>query len=115
MAGLIFVAAAGATGAGLAGCAGTRLSQSTGEYIDDAAITTKVKAELFRDPIVSGFDVGVDTFKGTVQLNGFVNTEQDRARAEQIARAVPGVRSVQNRLALKAQASAAANPPQRQP
>lgn len=93
----------------LAGCAGTRMSQSTGEYIDDAAITTKVKAAMVRDPIVSALQVGVDTFKGTVQLNGFVDTPEQKSRAEQIARNVPGVTAVQNKLTVKgAQTNAAA-------
>lgn len=95
------VACAAAPTFGLSGCAGTRLSKSTGEYIDDAALTAKVKAELFRDPIVSGMQVNVDTYKGIVQLNGFVDTPQEKARAEQIARNVPGVSGVQNKLSVK--------------
>lgn len=102
---IILVAAAllcgGAPMLGLAGCAGGPMSKSTGEYIDDAALTTKVKAELFRDPIVSGMAVNVDTYKGVVQLNGFVNTAQQKTRAEQIARNVPGVQNVQNKLTVK--------------
>ena len=83
------------------GCAGTPTRQSAGEYVDDAAITTKVKTALFQDPAVSGFDVGVDTFKGQVQLNGFVDTPEQKARAEQLARAVPGVVEVGNKLSVK--------------
>ena len=85
-----------------AGCAGSPTSKSTGEMIDDAAISTKVKTALLRDPLVSGLAVKVDTFKGTVQLHGFVDTDAQRTRAEQIARAVPGVLQVENALSVKA-------------
>lgn len=95
------LACAGGATLGLTGCAGGPLSKSTGEYIDDAAITGKVKADLLRDPIVSGMAVNVDTYKGTVQLNGFVDTAQQKTRAEQIARGVPGVTAVQNKLTVK--------------
>jgi hyperosmotically inducible periplasmic protein len=102
---LVSVLALGGATAFQAGCAGGPLRQSTGEYVDDAATTTKVKAAMVRDPIVSALDVGVDTFKGTVQLNGFVNSEEERARAEQIASGVSGVQRVQNNLTLKAPAA----------
>ncbi len=85
------------------GCAGDRSSRSTGTYIDDKTITGKVKAELFGDPVVSGFDVHVNTFEGNVQLNGFVNTEEQKRRASEIARAVPGVKWVKNNLVVKTQ------------
>jgi hyperosmotically inducible periplasmic protein len=98
---LVALACAGLPAFGLSGCAGSQLTKSTGEYIDDAALTAKVKAELFRDPIVSGMAVNVDTFKGVVQLNGFVDTPQQKTRAEQIARSVAGVASVQNKLSVK--------------
>lgn len=91
----------GGSGALVTGCAGTRTSQSTGEFIDDHAITAKVKAALIRDPIVSAMEVHVDTFKGVVQLHGFVDTPEEKARAEQIARNVPGVMNVQNALTVK--------------
>lgn len=87
------------------GCAGTPTTASTGQMVDDATITTKVKAALFQDPVVSGFDVGVDTFKGQVQLNGFVDTPEQKARAEQIARTVNGVAGVGNKLSVKTQVS----------
>lgn len=83
------------------GCASTPTRQSTGEFIDDATITAKVKAELLKDPVVEGMQVNVDTFKGTVQLNGFVDTPEQKSRAEQIARTVAGVQSVQNKLSVK--------------
>lgn len=84
-----------------AGCAGTVESRSTGQYIDDAAITTRVKTALFRDEQVSGFQVDVDTFRGRVQLSGFVDTVEQRRRAEQLARSVEGVREVVNNLEVK--------------
>lgn len=85
----------------IGGCAGTPTKASTGEHIDDAVITTKVKAKLFNDNDVSGFDVQVETFKGQVQLSGFVDTPKQRQKAEQIAKAVPGVKSVTNNLLVK--------------
>ena len=97
---LVLVAASGLL-AIASGCAGTPTTQSTGELIDDATITAKVKAALFQDPVVSGFDVGVDTFKGQVQLNGFVDTPEQKARAEEVARSVQGVAEVGNKLSVK--------------
>jgi hyperosmotically inducible periplasmic protein len=87
------------------GCAGTATRTSTGEFIDDATITTKVKAAFVRDPVVSAFDVSVDTFRSVVQLSGFVNTEEERVRAEQIAAGIAGVSSVQNRVSVKTEAA----------
>lgn len=98
---LLLTAICGLTTLMIAGCAATPTSKSTGEYVDDAALTVKVKAELFRDPVVKALQVKVDTFKGTVQLNGFVDTAEQRMRAEQIARNTPGVLGVQNQLAVK--------------
>jgi osmotically-inducible protein OsmY len=83
------------------GCAGGPVAKSTGEFIDDATITAKVKASMIADPVVKALDVGVDTYKGTVQLNGFVDTAEQKSRAEQIARGVDGVAQVQNRLTVK--------------
>jgi hyperosmotically inducible periplasmic protein len=94
-------------GSGLAvysGCAGSATRKSTGEYVDDAAITTKVKTAFAQDPAVKAIDVKVDTFKGTVQLNGFVDTAEEKARAEQIARGIEGVMNVQNNVTVKTQA-----------
>ncbi len=96
-------------GAGVAtlssGCAGTATRESTGEYIDDATITTKVKAAFVKDPVVKAIDVKVDTFKGTVQLSGFVDTADEKSRAGQLAAGVTGVNSVKNNITLKAAAS----------
>jgi hyperosmotically inducible periplasmic protein len=91
------------------GCAGTATRESTGEYIDDAAVTTKVKAALVKDPLVSALDVKVDTFKGTVQLSGFVDTAEQKSRAEQVASGVSGVAGVRNNISLKTAATNNAN------
>lgn len=84
------------------GCAGTATRESTGEYLDDATITTKVKAAFVKDPIVKAIDVKVDTFKNVVQLSGFVDTAEQKSRAEQIAGGVQGVQRVQNNITIKA-------------
>ena len=83
------------------GCAGSSTSQSTGEYLDDSAITAKVKTELIRDPVVKARQVEVETFKGHVQLSGFVDTAEQKARAAQITQTVTGVREVQNNISVK--------------
>jgi len=85
----------------IAACTSTRTSESTGEYIDDSAITTKVKSALAADSFLGSFDIGVETNKDVVQLSGFVNSEQIKARAGQVAAGVSGVRSVRNNLIVK--------------
>lgn len=85
------------------GCANGPQQESTGEYVDDAVVTSKVKAQLFRDPDVSGFQVKVETYKGRVQLSGFVDTPEQRAKAADIARGTAGVASVTNNVIVKAQ------------
>lgn len=85
----------------LAACASQGTKQSTGEYLDDAVITSKVKAALLKDDEVEGFDVRVETFRGVVQLGGFVDSREDRQRAAEIARTVSGVKSVRNDIRLK--------------
>ena len=90
----------------VAGCAGTPTKASTGEYIDDTAITAKVKTRLFNANDLSGFDVQVETFKGQVQLSGFVDTLKQKQKAEQLARGVPGVKSVANNLIVKSPSGA---------
>ena len=87
------------------GCAGTTTRESTGEYIDDASTTTKVKAAFVKDPLVKALDVKVDTFKGTVQLSGFVDTAEQKARAEQIAAGINGVTAVKNNITVKTAAT----------
>ena len=85
----------------LGACAGTATHESTGEYIDDTAITGKVKTALLQDKQVSGLNINVESFKGKVQLSGFAGTAEERARAVKIAGDVPGVKSVSNDIRLK--------------
>lgn len=87
--------------AAFAGCSSTRTHESTGEYVDDSTITTKVKALLAEDDFLKSFQIGVETYKGRVQLSGFVNTQNAVDKAGEIARSVKGVRSVKNNLIVK--------------
>jgi osmotically-inducible protein OsmY len=80
----------------LAACAPTPTREGTGEYIDDSVITGKVKAAFAADPVVKATQVQVETFKGTVQLSGFVDSRESAQRAVEIARGVKGVQSVKN-------------------
>jgi osmotically-inducible protein OsmY len=86
---------------GLAGCAGSPTKDSTGQYVDDTTITTKVKSALLGDGAVKSFEIKVETFKGVVQLSGFVDTEDQRAAATKDAMAVNGVKDVKDNLTLK--------------
>jgi osmotically-inducible protein OsmY len=83
------------------GCASTPKKEGTGEYIDDSAITTKVKAAIFNDPALKVFQINVETFKGEVQLSGFVDSAQSVKKAGDVARGVKGVKSVKNNLIVK--------------
>lgn len=85
----------------LAACAGTRQQESTGEYFDDSTLTAKVKAVLLDDPLVSGLAVNVETFKGIVQLSGFVKTRAERDRAVELASKVGGVKQVKNDILIR--------------
>jgi len=85
----------------LAACASTSTRESTGEYVDDSAITTKVKGLLANDDFFKSFQISVETYKGVVQLSGFVNSRQAVDKAGQIARSVQGVKSVKNNLIVK--------------
>jgi osmotically-inducible protein OsmY len=82
-------------------CAGTAKQESTGEYIDDTVLTSRVKSVLLNDPAVSGLAVNVETFKGVVQLSGFVKSVAERNRAVQLARDVKGVRQVKNDILIR--------------
>jgi osmotically-inducible protein OsmY len=93
--------AAALTAVLLAACAGTSTKESTGEALDDSVITTKVKSALLADKRVSGMDVSVETFKGRVLLSGYVKSPEERQTAERIARSTPGVRGVNNKIALR--------------
>lgn len=85
----------------LMSCAGTSKRQSTGQFVDDSAITAKVKAGIFDDDSLKSLQITVVTFKGDVQLSGFVDSSQNVHKAGQIARNVNGVRSVKNDLVVK--------------
>ncbi|HEX5056341.1 MAG TPA: BON domain-containing protein [Gammaproteobacteria bacterium] len=82
-------------------CAGNETKSSTGEYIDDSVITAKVKTALLNSPKVSGLSIEVETFRGEVQLSGFVDSSDERGEAEKLAKTVPGVRSVKNDIRVK--------------
>lgn len=79
----------------------TRTQQSTGEYVDDSVITTKVKTAIFNEPTLKTFQINVKTFKSVVQLSGFVDSAQSVSKAGQIAKGVEGVSSVENDLVVK--------------
>ncbi len=85
----------------LAGCGSTDTQSSTGEYIDDAAITAKVKAAIFNDENLKVNEINVETFKGVVQLSGFVSTGAETDEAAALARQVEGVQSVRNDILVK--------------
>jgi osmotically-inducible protein OsmY len=87
--------------AALVACASTSKKESTGEYVDDSVITTKVKSLLAGDDFLKSFQISVETFKGTVQLSGFVNTIKAVDKADEIARSVKGVKYVKNDLIVK--------------
>ena len=84
------------------GCASTPGKSGTGEYIDDTVITTKVKAAILNEETLKSAEINVETFKGVVQLSGFVNSEADIAKAASVARGVKGVTTVKNDMRLKA-------------
>lgn len=85
----------------LVACAPTAKREGAGEYVDDALITTKVKAALAADPNVKATEVNVETFKGMVQLSGFVSSRDSIQKAIDIARGVGGVRGVKNDMVVK--------------
>jgi osmotically-inducible protein OsmY len=85
----------------LTGCASTRSHEGTGQYVDDTAITTKVKAAIFNDPSLKSMEINVETFKGRVQLSGFVRSQANINEAVAVAQAVSGVVSVGNDMRLK--------------
>jgi osmotically-inducible protein OsmY len=92
--GILFVAMA-------LGCASTAKQEGTGEYVDDTVITTKVKAAMFNEPTLKSAEINVETFKGVVQLSGFVTSQAAENKAVDVARTVGGVKSVKNDMRLK--------------
>ena len=83
------------------GCSSTATQESTGQYVDDSAITAGVKAAIVNAPTLKVSEINVETFKGTVQLSGFVSSAENIATASSVARSVNGVKSVKNDLRLK--------------
>ena len=82
-------------------CASSPKQESTGEYVDDSVITTKVKSLLAADDFLKSFQIGVETYKGEVQLSGFVDSQNAVNKAVEITRSVKGVGSVKNNLIVK--------------
>lgn len=80
----------------------TTKHESTGDYLDDTVITTKVKAAVLNEPTLKSYEINVETFKGVVQLSGFVSSASDIDKAVEVTRAVKGVKSVKNDMRLKA-------------
>jgi osmotically-inducible protein OsmY len=89
--------------ASLLGCASTPKQEGTGEYLDDTVITTKVKTAVFSEPSLKSAEINVETFKGVVQLSGFVSSRADITKAVEVARSVNGVKSVKNDMRVKGQ------------
>ena len=98
---LIAAASAAAVLTGVSGCASTSTQESTGQYMDDTAITAKVKAAIFNDASLKSAEINVETFKGVVQLSGFVNSAADIQNAVKLVQSISGVRSVRNDMRLK--------------
>lgn len=98
---IAFAAMAGATIVAATGCAVGRDQETVGAYVDDSAITTKVKAKMVEDKTVAASSISVETLKGTVQLSGFAKSSAEKAQAESIARSVSGVRSVRNDIVVR--------------
>ena len=85
----------------LVACASTSKQSGAGEYVDDSVITTKIKSSLAADDFLKSFEISVETYKGTVQLSGFVDSQKAIDKAGEIARSVKGVKSVKNNLNVK--------------
>lgn len=85
----------------LGGCASTWNHESTGQYVDDATVTTKVKSAILNEPTLKSAEINVETYKGRVQLSGFVSSRANIDRAVQVTQAVPGVSSVTNDMRVK--------------
>jgi osmotically-inducible protein OsmY len=83
------------------GCSSTSKQEGTGEYVDDTVITSKVKAAVFNEPMLKSAEINVETFKGVVQLSGFVSSQAAANKATEVARTVSGVKSVKNDMRIK--------------
>lgn len=86
---------------GLVACSSTPTQQSTGQAIDDGVVTAKVKAALIKDPVTKAHQINVETFKGQVQLSGFVDSDEARTRALQVARDIEGVKKVKDAMEVR--------------
>ena len=107
---LVAVTVVGAATLVTTGCksnSGPQEKRTAGTYVDDSAITAKIKAKMIGDSVVKAHQINVDTFQGNVQLNGFVDNDQQRQRAEELARNTAGVVNVQNNLQLRPEAAGA--------
>lgn len=98
---LLIAAASAVALVSFTGCAVTRDQQSVGSYIDDTTLTTRVKAKMAEDPVVSAMAISVETLKGTVQLSGFAKSYDERATAEKLARTTSGVVAVRNDIIVR--------------
>lgn len=98
---IVYMFMAAVLSIGLAACASSPKHASTGQFVDDRVITTKVKTKLLENDITSGLNIDVDTFKGTVELNGFVSSEKEKQKAAELAQTVGGVQKVVNDLIVK--------------
>ena len=85
----------------LMGCAATQRRESTGEYFDNSVTTARVKAAIFDEPTLNAFQIKITTYKGVVQLSGFVDSAQSIEKAGEVAGGVPGVTEVKNNLVVK--------------
>jgi hyperosmotically inducible protein len=85
----------------ITGCAVARDQQTVGSFIDDATLTTRVKASFAKDPVVAATSINVETLKGTVQLSGFAKSDAERSTAERLARNTEGVKSVRNDIVVR--------------
>jgi len=83
------------------GCASTKTQEATGQYFDDSVITSKIKAAILHEPTLSSAEINVETFKGVVQLSGFISSNQDADRAIEVVRTIGGVKSIKNDMRLK--------------
>ncbi|MBM3117847.1 BON domain-containing protein [Jeongeupia naejangsanensis] len=89
------------TALSVAGCASTATQSGTGEYVDDSVITTKVKTAIFNEPTLKVAEISVETYKGVVQLSGFVSSQAAANKAVAVAHSVAGVKSVKNNMTIK--------------
>jgi osmotically-inducible protein OsmY len=97
---LVMASLVAGPGTFITGCAVMRHQETAGEYGSDSKITARIKTDLYKDHLVKGTEVNVSTMNGVVQLSGFVESQQAKDRAGEIARSIPGVADVHNDLVL---------------